>query len=141
MMADSMHITITDNTEKTLEELQAVCLKALETCGLAAEKYAKNLVNSPGKTGTGNLRNSISHTVDPANNTAYVYTNVEYAPYQELGTGIYYEGGRQDPWVYQDAKGNWHWTHGNPAKPFIKPAVADHAADYRAIIERTLKNG
>lgn len=141
MMADSMHITITDNTEKTLKELQAVCLKALETCGLAAENYAKNLVNSPGKTGTGNLRNSISHTVDTATNTAYVYTNVEYAPYQEFGTGIYYEGGRQDPWVYQDAKGNWHWTHGNPAKPFIKPSVADHVADYRAIIERTLKNG
>ena len=33
---------------------------------------------------TGRLRNSISHTVD--GEAAYIGTNVEYAPYLELGT-------------------------------------------------------
>jgi hypothetical protein len=161
-----MKIDITDNTEKTLEELQAACLKALETCGLVAERNAKNLV----KVDTGLLRNSITHAlsgqkaaiseykadksdakgiyegVAPISDgdtvyTMYVGTNVEYGPYQELGTGKYYPGGRQDPWAYKDAQGNVHWTAGNKAAPFIKPAVADYVADYKAIIERTLKNG
>ena len=49
--------------------------------------------------------------------------------------------GRPTPWVYQDAQGNWHWTRGNQAHPFLKPAVADHPQTYRNIIEDELKNG
>ena len=55
------------------------------------------------------------------------------------GTGVYYPGGRQTPWTYQDANGDWHLTHGQRAKPYIKPAVADHAAQYNRIIEQELK--
>ena len=66
---------------------------------------------------TGNLRNSITHTVDEEEPAAYIGTNVEYAPYQELGT-IHME-----------------------AQPFLKPAVADHANEYQKIIENELKNG
>ena len=90
---------------------------------------------------TGNLRNNITHVVDENGLTAYIGTNDKYAAYVELGTGIYAEGGggRPTPWVYQDAKGNWHYTRGNKAQPFLKPAVADHKEQYRTIIERTLK--
>ena len=49
--------------------------------------------------------------------SVYIGTNVEYAPYQELGT--------------------IHMA----AQPFLKPAVADHANTYRKIIENELKNG
>lgn len=48
-------------------------------------------------------------------------------------------GGRQTPWVYQDAKGNWHYTRGNKAQPFLKPALNDHADEYREIIKMRLK--
>ena len=48
--------------------------KALEKVGLTAERYAK--LACP--VDTGRLRNSISHTHDK--NTAYIGTNVEYAP-------------------------------------------------------------
>ena len=70
-------------------------------------------------------------------------TDVEYGVYQELGTGIYAEGGggRPTPWVYQDAKGNWHYTRGNKAHPFLKPALADHTQTYKNIFEDELKNG
>ena len=63
--------------------------------------------------------------------------------YQELGTGKYAEGGggRPTPWVYQDDDGNWHWTRGNPAQPFLAPAVKDHQQTYRNIIEDEMKNG
>lgn len=74
--------------------------------------------------------------------SVYIGTNVEYAPYVELGTGIYAEGGggRPTPWVYQDANGNWHYTHGQKAQPFLKPAVAEHADKYREIIKNALEN-
>lgn len=131
-----MKITLEDHSDEVYKELEAACQRALEKCGLVAEGYAKKLC----PVDTGNLRNSITHTVeDSGERAAYVGTNSEYGVYVECGTGIYYPGGRQTPWVYQDAKGNWHLTHGQRAKPYIKPAVADHAAQYTRIIEQELK--
>ena len=117
-----MSITIQDNSAEVLEALESACQRALEKCGMVAEGYAKKLC----PVDTGNLRNSITHMVNNGEKAAYVGTNSEYGVYVECGTGIYYPGGRQTPWVYQDAKGDWHLTHGQRAKPFIKPAVADH---------------
>lgn len=136
-----MKVEFTDNSKEVLAAMQEAAVRALEKCGLVAERYAKKLVPSPGKAGTGNLRNSISHKVDEDEPAAYIGTNVEYALYIELGTGKYAEGGRPTPWVYQDDEGKWHWTAGNPAQPFVKPAVADHAQTYRNIIEDEMKNG
>lgn len=132
-----MNVQFTDNSKEVLEIMHEAAIRALEKCGLTAEGYAKKL--SP--VDTGNLRNSISHKVDEAEPAAYIGTNIEYAPYVELGTGIYTSGGRPTPWVYQDDKGKWHYTRGNPAQPFLKPAVADHKQTYRNIIEDEMKNG
>lgn len=135
-----MKITLEDHSAEVLEALESACQRALEKCGLVAEGYAKKLCNSPGKFGTGALRNSITHTVtDNGERAAYVGTNSKYGVYVECGTGIYYPGGRQTPWLYQDAKGNVHLTHGQRAKPFIKPAVSEHGEQYKRIIEAELK--
>ena len=131
-----MQIRLEDHSAEVYKELEAACQRALEKCGLVAEGYAKKLC----PVDTGNLRNSITHTVaDNGERAAYVGTNCEYVVYVECGTGIYYPGGRQTPWVYQDEKGDWHLTHGQRAKPYIKPAVADHSAQYNRIIEQELK--
>lgn len=132
-----MNIEITDNSDLVKEELQVAVLRALEKCGLTADGYAKLLC----PVDTGNLRNSITHQVQPTELACYIGTNSEYGAYVELGTGKYYPGGRPTPWVYQDAQGNWHLTHGQRAQPYLKPAVADHAAQYLDIIEGELKNG
>lgn len=132
-----MTVNFKDNSGAVLSAFHSAVEKALEECGLVAEGYAKKLA----PVDTGNLRNSISHKVDPEEPAVYIGTNSSYAAYQEFGTGIYTEGGRDTPWVYQDEKGNWHWTRGNPAKPYLKPAVADHARQYRQIIEQELKKG
>lgn len=112
-------------------------IRALEKIGMTAEKYAKRLC----PVDTGNLRNSITHRVDEGEPAAYIGSNMEYAAYVELGTGKHYPGGRPTPWVYQDAKGNWHWTAGNKAQPYLKPAAANYAAQYRQIVEDEMKNG
>lgn len=132
-----MTVNFKDNSGAVLSAFHSAVEKALEKCGLVAEGYAKKLA----PVDTGNLRNSISHKVDPEEPAVYIGSNSLYAAYQEFGTGIYTDGGRDTPWVYQDEKGNWHWTRGNKAQPFLKPAVADHARQYRQIIEQELKNG
>lgn len=132
-----MTVNFKDNSGAVLSAFHSAVEKALEECGLVAEGYAKKLA----PVDTGNLRNSISHKVDPEEPAVYIGSNSLYAAYQEFGTGIYTEGGRDTPWVYQDEKGNWHWTRGNKAQPFLKPAVADHQKQYRQIIEQELKKG
>ena len=131
-----MNIELHDRSDEVLAALQEAAERALEKCGLVAEGYAKRL----GPVDTGNLRNSITHKVDPAEPAVYIGTDSEYAAYVELGTGEHYPGGRPTPWKYQDANGNWHWTKGNPASPYLKPAVADHTGQYRKIIEDEMEN-
>lgn len=128
-------IEITDHSDAVNEAFEAAILRGLEKCGLVAEGYAKKLC----PVDTGNLRNSITHRLD--DHDVYIGTDNEYAAYVELGTGKYATegGGRPTPWVYQDAKGNWHYTHGQKPRPFLKPAVADHAQQYRNILEDELK--
>lgn len=108
-----MNVQFTDNSKEVLEAMQQAVVRALEKCGLTAEGYSKKLA----PVDTGNLRNSITHDVDDGEPAAYIGTNVEYAPYVCLGT--------------------IHMA----AQPFLKPAVADHANEYRKIIENELKNG
>nr|DAW56251.1 MAG TPA: putative tail component [Caudoviricetes sp.] len=132
-----MSVEIQDNSKEVSAEIKAALLRGLEKCGLVAEGYAKKLC----PVDTGNLRNSITHQVDSEGRSVYVGTNSDYGAYVELGTGKYYPGGRPTPWVYQDAKGNWHRTSGSKAQPFLKPAAADHADQYRKILEDELKNG
>lgn len=132
-----MSIEIHDNSKEISAAIKVALLRGLEKCGLVAEGYAKKLC----PVDTGNLRNSITHMVDEQEPAAIIGTNSDYGAYVELGTGKYYPGGRPTPWVYQDAKGNWHYTRGNKAQPFLKPAAAEHADQYREILKKELKNG
>lgn len=136
---EEVKVTITDNSAAVKSAMKDAILRALEKCGLVAEGYAKKLCDGF-KNPTGNLRNSITHVVDDGEAAVYIGTYNEYAIYVELGTGIYAEGGggRPTPWVYQDAHGRWHWTRGNKAQPFLKPALEDHKKEYQYIIKSEL---
>lgn len=103
--------TFTDNSAEVLAALERQKAAALEAIGLQAEGYAK--LKAP--VDTGRLRNSISHATDE--DSAYIGTNVEYAPYQEFGTSRM------------------------AAQPFLKPAATEHTDEYKRIAEHYLKNG
>ena len=95
------------NVKKILDSVKDEIPVILEKCGLVAEGYAKRLC----PVDTGRLRNSITYEVSDAESTMYLGTNVEYAPYVEMGTSR------------------------TRAQPFIKPALADNVDTYRNIIE------
>ena len=107
-----MDIKITvDNSAEVIEAKNAAVMRALEAIGLQAEGYAK--LKAP--VDTGRLRNSITHSLAPEEEAVYIGTNVEYAPYVEFG------------------------TRRTKAQPFLKPAVQDHAEEYKRIAESFLK--
>ena len=97
-----------DNRREVAEAIDKAVAAALEEMGLACEGYAK--IACP--VDTGRLRSSITHMTKPSDSAVYVGTNVEYGPCVELGT------------VHKEAR------------PFLKPAAADHADAYRAILRR-----
>ena len=138
-----MSVTFNDYSDEVLEAFNEACLRALERCGLQAEGYAQDLVQSPGKAGTGALRNSISHkVVDGIEPTAYIGTNSEYSAYHEFGTGHYSTIGGGTPkekWAYLGDDGKWHIGRPQQPRPFLKPAVADHVQTYKNIIEDEMR--
>mgnify|MGYP004636098639 FL=1 len=99
-----------DNREAIADAIDRALVAALEEVGLVAEGYAKRAC----PVDTGRLRNSITHIVDEGTRHAIIGTNVEYAPYVELGT-----------------------RHQKP-QPFLKPAANDHYSTYEGIFRKHL---
>lgn len=133
--AESEFVSHLDDVLKaTTERLK----RAGEVIGITAESRAKQYITEQKAVDTGNLRNSITHRVEEDDDSVSVIIGsaVEYAPYIELGTGKYAEGGkgRQTPWRYKDNKGKWHTTSGQPPRPFLRPAIENHREQYKRII-------
>ena len=79
-----MGIDITDNSAQVRKALDDAVARALEIIGGKAGSYAKALA----PVDTGALRNSLTHSV--SGDTVSIGSNIEYAPYVELGTGKEY---------------------------------------------------
>lgn len=112
----------------------------LEAAAIRVETAAKE--KCPVDDGT--LRANITHRV--MFNIAVIGANTEYAPYVELGTGLFAvngDGKKDVPWVYQDAKGDWHTTSGQHPQPFLYPALTENtnkiADDVKAGILQYIK--
>ena len=127
-----------DHSKELIAQKDELVQQALESMGQLGENYAKNNVTSAGRIDEGTMRGDIAHTIKE--DTVYIGTNVEYAIYHELGTGIYAEGGggRKTPWHYKDRKGKWHTTVGITPIHFLKRAVEDHKEKYIQIVKQTL---
>ena len=97
-MGKSEFTITSDNIKLVQKATEQQILKALEECGMTAERYAKENLTDNGSVNTGNLRNSM--TYQTKKREVLIGSAVEYAPYVELGTGIYAEsgGGR---WKYR----------------------------------------
>lgn len=139
---------LTVRTSEAIEELERVLTARLEEIGIRAEGYAQRLtpVGTPESTGVegyrgGTLQRSITHKVvgDRHKISLYIGTNIKYAPYVELGTGIYASdgNGRKNPWVWIDKNGKGHFTRGMRPQHMLKRSIADHIPEYRKILKKT----
>lgn len=142
-----MDIKFEDNSEEVLAALHHAVPRALRIIGGKIERYAKKLcpVGTPESTGKpgyrgGTLRNSITFEVDAAGRAVYAGTNVVYAPYVELGTGPNFTPPPE--WEDFDVPTPSGIGKGYvKARPFLAPAVKDHAKEYRKILRNELEKG
>ena len=140
-----MSVQFTDNSAEALAGLKRAKARALEIIGLKAEGYAKRLcpvgtVESTGKKGYrgGTLRNSITHAVD--GDVLSVGSNVEYAPYVELGTGPHFEP-PPDWETFTSKRGSGVGRGYVKPRRYLQPAIEEHAGEYKTIAENELKGG
>lgn len=137
-----MEVTVTSNAGAFKTAKDEAVERAMQQIGMAAETYAKALcpVGTPESTGIpgymgGTLRGSITFATEeqhssgeapatapdyethgkPEKGTVYIGTNVEYAPYVEMGTVKM------------------------AARPYLGPAMSNNIAEYKGIMERELK--
>lgn len=136
-----MEIRIEDHTKEAIDAKDEATERALEIIGGMLERYAKQQC----PVDTGLLRNSITYCLDgerpskeaykadsggesggydgempkepEGKRAVFVGTNVEYAPYQELGTSKI--GG----------------------KHFLRNSVQNHISEYKKILSNELKKG
>lgn len=138
-----MAVRFTDNSAKFLAELERSKAKALETIGQKAEGYAKKLcpVGTPESTGIagyrgGTLRNSITHRVENGDTMA-LGSNVEYAPYVELGTGPHFQP-PPDWEKFTTKRGSGVGKAYVKPRPYIRPAIEEHRSEYESIFKKEL---
>lgn len=142
------NIEFHDHTEDFIHLLMKAKIRGLEAIGLAAEGHAKREITKQGAVDTGRLRNSITYALAGEfphvkqyrayrrsegesrrkiyqyngkmpgirGTAVYIGSNVEYAPYVELG------------------------TVNMRARPFLRPAATEHAAEYKRLMEESIKN-
>ena len=107
-------------------------VNALISVGLLTSGYAQDLC----PVDTGRLRDSITHaySTDTGDGSAVllVGTNVEYAPYVELGHRQ--QPGRFVPKIKKRLVRAWV-----PGKPFLRPAFENHTDEIEKIIYDTFK--
>jgi HK97 gp10 family phage protein len=99
-----MNATYISNRSSVDAHVSAATARALEIIGGKAEGYAKAIC----PVDTGRLRNSITHQ-QYDETTEVIGTNVEYAPFVELG------------------------THKMAERPYLRPAAENHAEEYKQI--------
>lgn len=104
-----MAVTFISHVQEAQDGMKAAKARALEIIGGKAESYAKKIC----PVDTGRLRNSITHA-QYDENTEVIGSNVEYAPYVELGTV------KQHP------------------QPFLRPAAENHTIEYRNIVKSVM---
>lgn len=122
-MAKVTSVSFTSNADAYRQEAKQKILDWLKAIGEDAAQTAadKAPVGTPESTGIpgyigGTLKNSISSAVVPEEQTVYIGTNVEYAPYQEFGT-----------------------SRGIKGKHYLQFGATAHQAEYKSMLEDALK--
>ena len=110
-----IQITLTDNSDEVLKALENAIDRALDAIGETAVGYAQDVITEAGRVDTGTMRGSVD--TDHDERIVIIGTNLEYAPYHELGT----------------SKG---------IKPihFLKRAATEHTEEYKNLVKDSLEN-
>lgn len=144
------------NVDKLLRKLKRMDMDVNDTLAPIMAKQAKFLQGEAKDlcpVDQGQLRNSIRTTTRKSKYkvTALVHTNSEYAAYVEFGTGKVgettpvankYPGPlsyKQTKWKANIPNIGWRYVAGQPAQPFLYPALKNNESKVRDNIANELK--
>ena len=104
-----------DNSSVVKQAIEQAITNGLEECGGEIESQVK----SNTRVDSGDLKNSWYHKTE--GDVCTIGSPLENAIWEEFGTGIYGNGGRQSPWKYE-YEGNkgekgWKTTKGKKKNP------------------------
>ena len=105
----TVKVKVTSRTKEVSAQFKKAVERGLTAAAIIVESDAK--LRAP--VDTGNLRSSITHTVE--GDRATVHTNVEYAPYMEYGTSR------------------------TAAQPYLEPALLENKAKIQKVFEAQIK--
>lgn len=155
-----------DNTAEALKLLDGATLKAAREIGGKVQNYARQSVEKS-KGPMSNpwphdiimaLRDSIAIQVEGSdgNPVLSVGSNMQIAPYIELGTGKEYSpppewekyqgddrhsvGGLEYWFYFDELEGAIKIGKPVPSQPYLRPAFLDHIDEYKDIVEKNMKN-
>ena len=119
-MADIKFVSHADEvmrkSEQVFHEAMELVAQQGESNAIAeVTKLVYDTPESPYYVRTGTLRNSIGHGYVREEKAAYIGTDLEYAPYVELGTRNMHE------------------------RPFLRNAALNYADEYRELLEDAIK--
>lgn len=125
-----MSIKYTSHIAEVNAAVDAAIARALEICGGTAERHAVDNLERNHSVKSSTLVNSITHEMR-GSDTVAVGTDVEYAPFVELGH-------HQEPGRYVPAIGKRLKASFVPGKPYLRPAVENHIGEYERIFQEEL---
>lgn len=166
-MADIVIDHVIDNSDEFKRAMKAGVEAALEAIGQQAVSHAKHIITTESRVDSGELRNTTSYRVVKKESTVYIGNPLEYAIYNEYGTGIYGEEKASNGWwvyVAGSKSGNGkhsgkrytraeaarivarmraegldaHMTQGMKGIHFIRDAVKDHITEYETIAKNEI---
>jgi HK97 gp10 family phage protein len=121
---------ITVDTSQLEKALKAIDFKGADLLNIEGSGAAvlSNGMKMRVRKDTAATANSVqSHIVEKTDNRVIdeVGPETTYAPWLEYGTGEKAEkgDGRKGGWSYKDTDGNWHFTRGMKAQPFVRPTA------------------
>lgn len=129
-------------SKKLDNAIQNIQKNVEEEVRISTERIIQNIqFNAP--VDTGNLRDSFHATYEWKGKTftGFIESDCTYLRYVINGTGIYNINGkgRQTPWVYRDAHGNYRFTRGIRPNPFIEKSLLDEKRSLRRSIRKAVR--
>ena len=109
-----VQVKVESHLKELFRELEKKENIALDALGMMGEANAKKEITSLGAVDTGRLRNSMTYITDESKEEVQIGSFVTYAPYVEYGTSKM------------------------TARPFLRNAINNHLAEYKALIEKIM---
>ena len=136
-----MSIKFESNLSGVKSAIREATENGLTALGMYIQDQAQRNIKKAKAIDTGLLRSRIDHKIDMNQKSVSVGTNVEYAVYVELGTGIYADGGggRQSPWMYnyegKKGKKGWRITSGSKPVHFLTDAFTKNHSQMKDVYQ------